>query len=195
MKIRKRYKLLIIIACALIVWCISYFVNIVLFWSLFALGCFVLLSIFTFILLNKLLQTTNWYKNNFIYTKQFVSNVGYRKDTQRNYEIVNVGSNPARFAFFYENVLGQNWSTGTQGLNMDLEILKYFHSYLKDGGVVLLPVVAFSSVSGYLTDTLPYMSKFASILNEHQINILPRGKDARIWMKYPLFYNWKLIRF
>lgn len=42
------------------------------------------------------------------------------------YSIVNLGSNPARFAFFYENVNGANLSTGTQDLYMDLCILKQY---------------------------------------------------------------------
>jgi hypothetical protein len=132
--------------------------------------------------------------NNFIYTKQFVSNAGYRKDTQRNYDIVNVGSNPARFAFFYEDIAGQNWSTGTQGLDNDLEILKYFHSYVKKGGTVLLPIVAFSSVSGYLQlqkSPLPYLAKFISILDGHQISTMPRGIAASRWMRFPLCFSWR----
>jgi hypothetical protein len=90
------------------------------------LACNILIILFgyLFIILNKAVKRTNWYKNIFIFTTQFVSNAGYRDDLQRNYDIINLGSNPARFAFFYESVLGQNWSTGTQGLVEDLKILK-----------------------------------------------------------------------
>jgi hypothetical protein len=116
---------------------------------------------------------------------------------QRNYEVVNVGSNPARFAFFYEDVLGQNWSTGTQSLDEDFEILKYFHSYIKKDGIVLLPIVAFSSVAAYFWDknSLPYVAKFASILDHRQLTMLSRGLKASRWMKYPLYYDWKSLRF
>ena len=174
------------------------FINWVVFLCL-AIVCLLLLSgIFTFLFLNKIIKTRNAYKNHLIYTTQFVSNTGYRENTLRNYKIVNLGSNPARFAFFYEGISGQNWSTGTQGLDKDLEILKYFHSYIKKGGIVLLPVVAFSSVSGYLkpeNDPLPYVAKFVSILDRHQANTLPRGPEARRWMNYPLLFNWKYIRY
>ncbi|MDR1180532.1 MAG: hypothetical protein LBL13_00930 [Bacteroidales bacterium] len=179
---------------ALIVLVITCFINFTLMVCLIVLGLTLLLFMLLFIAVNKLSKMTNWYRNQFIYTKQFVSNAGYRKDTQRNYEIVNLGSNPARFAFFYEDVLGQNWSTGTQGLDKDLEILKYFHSYVKKDGVVLLPIVAFSSLSGYLQfhkSSLPYLAKFTSILDRHQIVTMPRGRAACIWMKFPLCRHWK----
>ena len=175
---------------------ISYFFNIILFWCFVISGILFIMGVIAFILLNEKMKTTNTYKNNFIYTPQFASNVDYGGDKQLNYEIVNLGSNPARFAFFYDNILGQNWSTGTQGLDKDFEILKHFHSYIKEDGIVLLPIVAFSSVSGYLkpeNDQLNYVAKFVSILNHNQANAIPRGIEARRWINYPLFYNWKYI--
>ena len=175
---------------------ITYFIDIILFVSLLVAGGLLIFSILISGLISKLVKTTNWYKNNFIYTKQFVPS-GYRKDgqrnydidKQRNYEIVNVGSNPARFAFFYENIIGQNWSTGTQGLDKDLEILKYFYSYIKKDGTVLLPICAFSSVAGILKRQLSYTAKFASILDRRQINTMPQGIKSHIWMKYPLDFK------
>jgi hypothetical protein len=188
-------KIIIAVVCAFIVWIISWFVNSVLFWSLFVLGLIFVPAILIFFRCNKWLKKTNWYRNHFIYTSQFVSNAGYRENTQRNYEIVNLGSNPARFAFFYEKVWGQNWSTGSQGLDMDLEILKYFHSYIQKDGIVLIPIVAFSSVSGYLKPDLSYVVKFASILDGHQVQTIKMGIQASKWIRYPLFYNWKFIRY
>jgi hypothetical protein len=178
------------------VWVVSWFVSGILFWSLFVFGLVFGLSGITFLVLNKLLKMTNWYRNNFVHTTQFVSNVGYREDTQRNYEVVNLGSNPARFAFFYEKELGQNWSTGLQGLDMDLEVLKYYHSYIKKDGIVLIPIVAFSSVSGNLSQGLSYVAKFASILDGYQVQTsIGQGKQACRWIGYPLFHNWKNVRF
>jgi hypothetical protein len=196
MRLGRKYKMITASAglLALAVLVVVYFISTTLMVCLLILGVLLLLFALLFVVLNKLSKMTNWYRNQFIYTNQFVSNAGYRKDTQRNYDIVNVGSNPARFAFFYEDVLGQNWSTGTQGLDKDLEILKYFHSYIKKGGIVLLPIVAFSSVSGYLQfrkSSLRYLAKFTSILDRHQINEMPRGIAACIWMKFPLCYHWK----
>jgi hypothetical protein len=150
--------------------------------------------------LNVFLKKTNWYKNIFIYTTQFVSNAGYRNDLQRNYDIVNVGSNPARFAFFYESVLGQNWSTGTQGLVEDLEILKYYFSYIKRGGIVLLPIVPFTSISPYLKykpayTPVSYYAKFVKILDYYQVKKMPLFKTVCRFIKYPLFIQPKAFRY
>ena len=155
-------------------------------------------GILSFFMLNKLIRHTNWWNNQFIYTSQFVSNQGYREDLHRNYEIANVGSNPARFAFHYDDVLGENWSTGTQGLDMDLEILRYYHSYLREGAYVLLPIVPFSSVSGYLEKETPsklYLSKFYKILDGLQRNCNPKFNGMSRFMRYPLLYEWKALRF
>jgi hypothetical protein len=151
-------------------------------------------------LLNKVVKETNWYKNIFIFTAQFVSNAGYRADLQRNYDIVNLGSNPARFAFFYESVIGQNWSTGTQGLVEDLEILKYYFSYIKKGGVVLMPIVPFTSISSYLKykpayTPVSYYSKFVKILDGYQARRLPLFKKAYYFTRYPLFIQPKALRY
>lgn len=144
---------------------------------------------------NCLLKKTNWYKNHFIFT---TFSIPYRENMVRNYEIVNLGSNPARFAFFYERIKGQNWSTGSQALDMDLEVLKYYHSYLKEGGYVLVPIVPFTSVSSSLKfENMPmqYKVKFASVLYYLQTLRLRGGKEAIRWIHYPLFYNIKAIRY
>jgi hypothetical protein len=153
-----------------------------------------------FIFLNGAVKKTNWYKNIFIFTTQFVSNAGYRDNLQRNYDIINLGSNPARFAFFYESVLGQNWSTGTQGLVEDLEILKYFFSYIKKGGVVLLPIVPFTSISPYLKykpayTPVSYYSKFIRILDLYQTKRLPLFRRAHRFISYPLFVQPNAFRY
>ena len=174
----------------------SAFISIYLFLSLVLLYALGILALAVFFATNKAIKKTNWWKNKFVYTHQFVSNAGYRKNLIRNYDIANVGSNPARFAFFYEDVLGQNWSSGTQGLDMDLEVLRFNHSYLKKGAPVILSIVAFSSVSGYLTKTSrPYLAKFASILDELQINYNEKLLVGRKYLKYPLLYDWRAIRF
>jgi hypothetical protein len=162
--------------------------------------CILLITGFIMAILNGLLRHTNWYKNIFLYTTQFVSNAGYRDDLQRNYDIVNLGSNPARFAFFYETVLGQNCSTGTQGLVEDLEILKYYFSYIKKGGIVLIPIVPFTSISPYLKykpayTPVSYYSKFVKILDNYQARQFPAYRKAYLFIKYPLFIQPKAFRY
>lgn len=154
-----------------------------------------------FLISNEAIKHTNWYRNNFVYIKQMCSNEGYRNYLIRNLDIVNVGSNPARFAFHYDDVLGENWSTGGQGFDMDFEILKFRHSFIKKGGVVLIPLVAFSSVSGCLRKYKPqylgnkYYAKFIKTLDWSQIRDYPERLNAVNWMRFPLKYEPKAIRY
>ena len=151
-----------------------------------------------FVVLNKLVRQTNWWKNNFLYTTQFYNGWTYRETPVRNLQIANVGSNPARFAFHYDDVLGENWSTGTQGLDMDLQILRHQHSLLRKGAYVLLPIVPFSSVSGYL-DKFPkskhYLAKYTKALDSLQIKQLSYFEGVNRYIKYPLLYKWKNVRY
>lgn len=161
-------------------------------------GVVVIFMLISLLFVNKLLKRTNWYQNYFCFTSQFISNAGYRDNLVRNYEAINLGSNPARFAFFYENAIGQNWSTGTQGLDMDLEVLKYFHSYIKKGGYVLIPIVPFSSISSYLKlENAPksYIAKYVSILDGYQSSHLPNVQKVIRWKRFPLLYHPFAIRF
>ncbi len=114
-----RRKLINVGSLAVLFCVVSFFVN---FWVGIVLT--LLVSIFallfiSFIALNKLIRHTNWWNNQFVGIRQFVSNAGYRDNIIRNYYIVNLGSNPARFAFFYEGIKGQSWATGSQGHDMD----------------------------------------------------------------------------
>lgn len=179
----------------LTVWVASWWVSFWLFAGLTLLGFLGGAAIAGNRLGNRLLKKTNWYKNQFVFTSFSTS---YRDNLVRNYEVANVGSNPARFAFFYETVKGQNWSTGSQALDMDLEVLKYYHSYLKEGGYVLVPIVPFTSVSASLrfgNMNRAYKVKFASVLNYWQVVKLPGGLAARQWIDRPLSGNWKALRY
>ena len=161
---------------------------------LFSLGVLVLL------LLNKLVLKTNWYKNAFLFTQGILS----LSDKDRGkLKIVNLGSNPALFSFFYESVLGQNWATGTQGPELDLAILKRNVTYLERCGVVLIPIVAFSSCTPYLwhlkTDYLgsKYYARFARLTegNRESQFLIPNYRKVRKWMKYPLLFQFSSLRF
>ena len=195
---RKLEILVLILFCAGISLCfINLWVGILILVLMFIL-CF---AAVIFVLLNAALKRTNWYKNVFVFTRQMCSNAGYREYMIRNLEIVNVGSNPARFAFHYDDVLGENWSTGNQGKDMDFEILKFRHSFIKKGGVVLLPIVPFSSVAGYLKKYKPeylgikYYAKFAHTLDYSQARNIPECRDAFRWIKYPLFYEKRALKY
>ena len=149
---------------------------------------------FLFFVSNKLIRHTNWWKNQYVGITQFVSNSGYRDNIIRNYDIINLGSNPARFAFFYEGVKGQSWATGSQGSDMDLEILKYYHSYVKEGGTILIPIMPFTAISPFLKERpdywgVQYYSKFAQILDSSQVASLPYKKEVQTYLRYPMLID------
>lgn len=193
-------KLKITFPFCVVIWIASLFVSVWLFVVLTILGLLLTLALACFLIANKLVKKTNWWKNQYLATEQFVSNAGYRDNIVRNYDIANLGSNPAHFAFFYEDVKGQSWATGSQGQDMDFEILKYFHSYLREGGTVLIPIMPFSAISPYLKERpdywgMAYYSKFAKILDTAQVRQLPYGQRLLRYLKYPLLYNRHAIRY
>ena len=96
------------------------------------------LSVPSFLVANKLLKKTGWWKNQFLATAQFDLH-----GREVKYDVVNLGSNPSRFAFFYENVLGQSFATGSQSQAMDLAILKSYRQQITDGGTVLVAIMPF----------------------------------------------------
>ena len=83
---------------------------------------------------------------------------------------------------------------------MDFEILKFYHSYLKEGGTVLIPIMPFTAISPYLKERndywgLSYYSKFAKILNREQMRLQPFGDKVYKYLQYPILYNKKAIRY
>ena len=168
---------------------------------LLSLAILVFLLLLVLLILNKAIKNTNWYKNIFIYTEQMCSNEGYRNYLIRNLDVVNVGSNPARFAFHYDTILGENWSTGNQGKDMDYEILKFRHSFLKRRGVVLLPITPFSGVAGFLKNNNPsyfgvhYYAKFAKTLDPGQALRIPECGYAMKWLRFPILFEPKSLRY
>ena len=158
-------------------------------WATVILIVIFVLTFFSFKYINKILRKTNLYKNQFIDTKNFVNGLEYRDDLQRNYEVVNVGSNPAKFAFFYQDVIGRNWSTGSQSLKSDFNILKYYHSYIKEGGTVIIPLVVFSSCfDDYLITAPSHYSKYYLILDKTLIDNYSQWFRLR-YVTYPLLSN------
>ncbi len=142
---------------------------------------------------NKCLMKTNWFKNFFIYAKD-ARLVQKKQNFDIKLHIVNVGSNPARFSFFYENVNGLNLSYGTQSLDLDLAVLKEYKDYLDKDCYVLLPIVPFSSISAYLEGTLELYVKYAdfSSVNVSDKRLLLK---ARAFSKYPLLFSPTALRY
>lgn len=94
----------------------------------------------------------NWVRKSPWYTE------GDLKDCQKfwdgipyNLQVVNLGSNSAKFAFDYSemNVNAANLAMGPQCLLMDMNILKTYKEHLNKGAVVFIPMCPFSSMAGY----------------------------------------------
>lgn len=121
------------------------------------------------LILNKLTQRTNWYKN------QHEDELKFRKIIPLDLDICNLGSNSGKFAFDYEitGLKGENWAVGPQTLSYDFRVLKNYFSYLKEGATVLMPLCPFSScIKDFEDDKVNY--KYYSFL--HPILILNYSK-------------------
>lgn len=150
-----------------------------------------------FQLLNQLIIRTNWYRNIFILSKDFET-ATYVKEHSVKLDIVNVGSNPARFSLFYADSNGLNLSTGTQSLDLDLKILKHYSESIGENTYVLLPLVLFSSISAYLEKYPPSLFQYArlcKILSIEELENKTLANRAKKFIKYPLYFFPKSIKY
>lgn len=150
-----------------------------------------------FLFCNAMLKRTNWYRNNFIYTNEILLSKCMQSPDEK-LDVINLGSNPARFAFFYEKVKGLNFATGSQGLNWDLAILRKYKQCLKPGSFVIIPIVLFSSISAYLNKkpmSLSAYSRFRKVLSEDELKQRRNDWKAKLYVKYPLLFIPKAVSF
>lgn len=90
---------------------------------------------------NRIIIKTEWYREGF-----WKGTTKFWTISSCDYDVVNLGSNSGKYAFNYDvlPIKGQNWAIGPQSLVHDFSILKNYFSYLKEGGIVLIPVCPFS---------------------------------------------------
>lgn len=100
------------------------------------------------IVLNKRIKKTNWYKNQLADKDLYPTNEWYRIHSERNYDIVNIGSSSSLFAFnyLYTDYKGLNWAGKPQSLELGFKLIKNFFSILRKGGAVLIPVSPFTGL-------------------------------------------------
>ena len=91
--------------------------------------------------LNRIITRTEWYNEEF-----WKGTTKFWNIPSCDYNVVNLGSNSGKYAFNYDNlpIKGQNWAIGPQSLVHDFNILKNYFSYLKEGGIVFIPICPFS---------------------------------------------------
>lgn len=136
--------------------------------------------------LNRLVKKTNWYRNVIPDESNYPDNEWYRSHLERNYDVVNVGSSSAVFAFDYTglNVKAFNWAMQPQSLEYSFKILKMYFSILAQKGIVLIPFSPFSglSVAGKWPATAN--DKYYTILDSTLVDDYESVKRRR---NYPLF--------
>ena len=143
-----------------------------------------------------LISKTNWYKSMFIdYEHEtYPDNVWYRNHDERNYDLVNLGSSGGKWAFDYSDfdVKAMNWAQQPQTLLEDYNLLRHFHSILKQGGYVLITIMPFTGLNKDtgLMDAMKYV-KF-DIQGEP---IQPyMFKEAQRYAKYPILFKKPAIK-
>lgn len=147
-------------------------------------------------LLSRPVKATEWYKSMFVDFNHeiFPDNVWYRKHDERNFEVVNLGSSAAKWAFDWGSVgvKGMNWAQQPQTLIDDFRLLKNFHSILKKNGIVIITLMPFTGLNKRtgLMDTFKYLpTLFGDI-----VQTMPNYKAAFRLYHYPIFFGKSAIK-
>lgn len=113
--------------------------------------CVGILALFAFAALlhiNRSVKKTQWYKSVIPNMSLYPTNEWYREHLERNFDVVNIGSSSARYAFDYSGlpVKAFNWGEQPQSLNNGFKILKTYFSILKKGGTVIISLCPLSGL-------------------------------------------------
>lgn len=124
----------------------------------------------------------------------YPDNYWYRKYDERNFDLVNLGSSSAKWAFDFSefDIKAMNWAQQPQTLLEDYNLLRHFHSILKQGGFVLIAIMPFTSLnkSTGLMDAIKYV-KF----NLHGEPIQPyMFNKAQFYANYPILFKKQAIK-
>lgn len=98
--------------------------------------------------INNEVKKTEWFRSVIPDMSNYPTNEWYRQHDARNYDIVNIGSSSAKYAFDYSNVSIKafNWAEQPQSLSYGYKILKTYFSILRRGGVVVISLGPFSGL-------------------------------------------------
>ncbi len=136
----------------------------------------------------KLLYHTNWYKSMFLDFEHetYPDNDWYREHDERNFDLVNLGSSGAKWAFDYSglDIKAMNWAQQPQTLLEDYNLLRHFHSILKRGGHVIITIMPFTGLNKEtgLMDAMKYVR-----FNLQGEPIQPHlFKEAQRYANYPI---------
>lgn len=106
-------------------------------------------------ILNTFVMRTNWYKNQLVDKELYPTNEWYRSHSERNFDIVNIGSSSAITAFNYKytNLKGLNWAGKPQSMELGFKIFKNFFSILGPKGMLCIPLCPFTGLTAPWTGT------------------------------------------
>ena len=89
---------------------------------------------------NEIIRKSNWYHNQFLHLEEF-------ERLQQGADILCFGSTPAKYAIDFSNkseVIGYNLAIVPETIHYDFQVLKNYHSYLKEGGTALFVLCPFT---------------------------------------------------
>lgn len=194
MKIRRRTILLSVLLILFVLFnaglymlCGMLFHTCAVWMALFLLECILIIS---FLMVNRCIAATGWFKS--IHAdydhERYPDNIWYRKHYERNYDLVNLGSFAAKFAFDYSDsdIKAMNWSSGVQTLIDDYKIVQNFHSILKENGTVIITIMPFTSINKRtgIMESFKFHNTFSGELTmpEHR-------KKCHFLERFPIFFG------
>lgn len=135
--------------------------------------------------INNRVKKTNWYKNIIPPFGKFPTNEWRKIDKRDNFDVVNLGSSSALYAFNYDgiNIKGFNWAMQPQSLEYSLKVLMTYKSLLKKNAVVFIPLCPFSGLNAVKKWPKTCNDKYYSILDKSFIDDYLNVKKRR---EYPL---------
>lgn len=156
----------------------------------------ILRRLLRFVTLSDVLYKTEWYKSLFVGAdhETYPDNYWYRAHDERNYDVVNLGSSGGKWAFDYEgqNIKAMNWAQQPQTLLEDFNLLRHYHSILRDGGYVLITIMPFTGVNKQtgIRDAIKYLK-----LETQGEAIQPyMYREAQRMAEYPMLFGKPAIK-
>ena len=151
-------------------------------------GVFFSACIASGLLLNKAVKRTWWFRSSIPDLNNYPTNEWYREHEERNYDVVNIGSSSAKYAFDYSGlgIKAFNWAEQPQSLPYGFKILKTYFSILKRNGSVIISLGPFSGLDVDGKWRKEAYDKYYYLLAPALIDDF---KSVKIRRNYPLIAN------
>lgn len=136
-------------------------------------------------ILDNKVKATNWYKNQVICPDNYPTNEWYREHSERNFDLVVLGSSSARYAYNFENsnIKAFNWALQPQSMEFNFNVLKTYFSILKKGGRVLINFSPMSALSVENKWAISSCDRYYSILDA---SLIPNYAEVERRRRHPI---------